>query len=200
MNIQCIFDLTTKRGKDFDRSPGPGEFAKNLDISEIGWFRSTPSRYQFNVVFSEFPGWESEQMSKDVQAAVGRKAKEIEAKCAELQSMNFAWGGHVFYCDADDRDRNIPATALTSMILPDADPIPTGEPYPGCWVSAIDEAGNRTPVPFTCSEFREFALAVYRRTSALWGKEKIHLATLAAMVEAGARAEQIEAYDVYSGW
>lgn len=195
-----IFSKGTKRGTGFDRAAGADEFQVNMNRKDVGFFTETPERYWHPGAFAEFPGWQQEQSVAVVQSAINRKTKEIEAKCKELQGANFPWGDHEFYCDKDDRDKNIPLTALASLLLTDDDPIPTDQPYPGCWVSAADEQGVRTPVPFTCAEFKPFAIAVYRRTSSLWGKEKIHLATIAAMAAGGATPEQIAAYDINSGW
>jgi hypothetical protein len=199
----CYFDKLTFRGTAANPSYPPlaSEFVADLDIKILGDFLNTPARYTYqNTIFAEYQGWAAEQTQANVFVAVVKKIAEIEAKCQELQGARFEFNGHSYYCEQDDRDRNIPATALTTVWMADSDPIPTDQPYPGCWMTAPDADGVRAAIPFTCAQFRAFATAVYRRTSALWGKEKIHAYTVQGMALAGATAEQIAAYDVTQGW
>jgi hypothetical protein len=135
--------------------------------------------------------------------AVTAKITEIEVESRRRQLANLSWGGRTWFGDAwATKTIESCCAVATALGMADTDPIRVPPPLqPGYWMTAdVDASGNRILVRMTVTEMRQLLTALYDRNGAIWGREVIHKATIAAMVAEGATQEQIAAYDFTGGW
>jgi len=191
---KLIFDNVTKRGTGCHREPQSGEFQVVMDKTLCAYFDLTPHRYQYvDGILSEVPTWEAELAEHVRLISFNNLKTRIIEKRRVMNDANFQYLEAEYVSD----EPNIAGVRLQIAGLDDTDPIPTfvGTDLASTWANA--ENGF---TPFNCGQFRAFASHYYNHREKNFTNYTLLTIAATQAYMAGATAEQLNAFDISSGW
>lgn len=184
MIIPLIFSIETNRGITAWRDPVTGEYSRLLDVTLIGDFFNTPSRYQWTgTALIEYPGWVDELAAAKLAAdqKIMRdaiKGKESTKNSRKIEHPDISGA---FFEPSDKIQR----TLDRYDDLVNTYPLPING---GCW-DDIDEK----PVPMTIGKLKKLRNAIVDREDANFLVRKNHIKAMKLLADP-------LTYDYSGGW